>query len=403
VKRLVFPRVCDPEVTIVVVTYGAARWVQRCLETVIAVTEPCYEVIVVDNASPGGLAARLSGRIENARVIANPVNRGFGAANNQAANLAKGSLLLFLNTDVLVHPGWLSALRDRFSATPDAGAVAPRLLNLDGTLQEAGALLFSNGYTRFYGFGDEPERPEYRFPRELDYASAACLLVSRRPFFGAGGFDTTFSPAYYEDVDLCLALRENGYRILYEPRAVATHARGASSSPTLAVRLWQRNHPVFFQRWKDRLKGYPEHTLPGGNRRLEIAARDAPATARILLAVEDSNRAGELATRLSHLCPDALRTILSAGPTKPDAVAQLAATGWEVAHPSILLQREFHYDVVVFEGRGAREIFEETIDRTQAPVARVSADAVADLAAALADAGIPPSDASGFAATSSRV
>jgi GT2 family glycosyltransferase len=390
VKTLSFPQVSDPEVTIVVPTYGAAKWVELCLEAVIAVTEPCYEVIVVDNASPGGLAEDLSRRIENARVIANPVNRGFGAASNQGANLARGSLLLFLNSDVVVQRGWLSPLRERIAGTPDVGAVAPRVLNLDGTLQEAGALLFANGYTQFYGFGDDPERAQYRFPRELDYASAACLMVSRRAFFGVGGLDSIYSPAYYEDVDLCLGLRDNGYRVLYEPRAVVTHARGASSSPTLAVRLWQRNHPLFFERWKERLASRPGYTPPDGNPRLRVAARDAPAAARILLAVEDSNGAAGLAMRLSQLCPDALRTIVSARAAESEAITRLADEGWEVSDVPSIAERLFHYDVVVFEGAGARELFEKAIDETQPQAAWVSADETEDLGSALAGAGIPP-------------
>jgi GT2 family glycosyltransferase len=387
-KTLSFPQVFDPEVTIVVPTYGAPKWVERCLEALITATEPCYEVIVVDNASPGGLAGRLSRRIENARVIANPVNRGFGAASNQAANVARGSLLLFLNSDVVVHRGWLSPLRERIAGTSDVGAVAPRVLNLDGTLQEAGALLFANGYTQFYGFGDDPERAQYRFRRELDYASAACLLVSRRAFFAVGGFDSIYSPAYYEDVDLCLALRDRGYRVLYEPRSVVTHVRGASSSPTRAVRLWQRNHPLFFGRWKERLASRPEYTPPDGSPRLKIAARDAPAPVRILLAVEDVNGAGDLAGALSHLHPDALRTIVSARAAESEAIARLADEGWEVSDVPSIAGRLFHYDVVVFEGAGARELFEKAIDETQA--VRIFADETEDLGFALAGAGIPP-------------
>jgi GT2 family glycosyltransferase len=180
VKEICFPDVPAPEVSIIVAVYGAEEWLFRCLQAVLDRTEPCYEVIVVDNASPAGLAARLVERT-NARVISNPTNRGFGPANNQGANVARGPLLVFLNSDALVHDDWLTALRGALDADPRAAAVAPQFRNLDGTLQEAGALLFSSGYTQFYGMGDSADRPEYRFPREVDYASAACLAVLKPP------------------------------------------------------------------------------------------------------------------------------------------------------------------------------------------------------------------------------
>jgi GT2 family glycosyltransferase len=390
-KKLVFPRVSRPDVTIVMVTLGAPNWVRRSLRAMIDRTEPCYEMVIVDNASPRGMAVSLSQEIENARLISNPVNRGFGPANNQGANVARGSLLVFLNSDALVHARWLSYLREAIERHPTAGAVAPRLLNVDGTLQEAGALLFQNGYTQFYGFGEDAERAPYCFPREIDYASAACLLVRRQAFVEVGGFDAIYAPAYYEDVDLCLSLREKGYRILYEPRAVATHARGASSSPTLAVRLWRRNHPLFFERWGERLRSQPAYTPPDGNPRVKIAARDAPAPARILVAAEDGPGARDVTEELARLCPGSARAIIFGAAPDREVIDRLAAAGWEIADAPAIAKRLFHYDAVVFQGRKARTLFGSVVDEAQPQAARLSSD-VPDLPGALAAAGIPPRD-----------
>lgn len=394
-KKLVFPPVSRPDVTIVMVTFGAPKWVRRSLRAVIDYTEPCYEVVVVDNCSPRGMAATMARELSNARLIPNPVNRGFGPACNQGANVARGSLLVFLNSDAIVHPGWLSFLREAIESRPRVAAVAPRLLNLDGTLQEAGALLFGNGVTQFYGFGDDPEGRQYRFQREVDYASAACLLVRRSAFFEVGGFDAIYAPAYYEDVDLCLSLSERGYRILYEPRALVTHARGASSSSTLAVRLWQRNHPLFFERWKDRLRSRPEYTPPDGNPRLQIAARDAPAAARILVAAEGVTGALDLMKGLARQYPDSVRTIVFGGAaTDREVTDRLAVAGWEVADAPAIAKRLFHYDAVVFHGENARALFGRVVDEAQPQAAHLSSDAP-DLAGALATAGIPPGDFAG--------
>jgi len=398
---LVFPRVDRPEVSIVMVTHGAERWVRRALSAVFEHTEPCYELIIVDNASPAGMVRRLRDEVENARLVVNETNRGFGPANNQAETLAVAPLLVFLNSDALVHDGWLRFLRERLESGPDVGAVAPRLLNLDQTLQEAGPLLFGNGYTQFAGFGDDPGKPEYLFPRDLDYASAACLLVRRRAFCEVGGFDAMYAPAYYEDVDLCLELRRKGYRTMYEPRAVVTHVRGASGEPELAKRLWLRNHPRFIERWREFLATRPEYTPEQGSPRLQAAARDAPALGRILLvtgrlpgpAPAGDPRTAELTTWFARVYPFARRTLLCAEPPET-GTAGLAALGWEIADPKSISHRTFHYDAVIWRGSASQTAFGHLLEETQVSAASIfdpdgAPETEPALVGALAAAGIP--------------
>jgi GT2 family glycosyltransferase len=403
VSRLVFPGTRRPSVSISIVTHGAERWVWKALGALLEHTEPPYEIILVDNASPRGMARRLQTDLENVRLVLNPENRGFGPANNQAAALARAPLLVFLNSDALVHDGWLTFLRQQLEASPDAAAVAPRLLNLDGTLQEAGALLFGNGYTQFVGFGDDPAKPPYRFPREVDYASAACLLVRANAFREVGGFSARYAPAYYEDVDLCLELRRRGYRTVYEPRAVVTHVRGASGDPELAKRLWFRNHPIFFARWKEFLASRPEHTPEDGDPRLQAAARDASAVGRILLvtrkfpgpAPAGDPRAAELARWLAHAYPWTRRTLLSeAAAPGAAAVDELAGLGWEVADAGAIGRRPFHYDAVILRGLEPPHPFEVLLEgvRCDAAWIRDSDDphpTEQHLVHAIAAAGIP--------------
>src|SRR5207248_2545867 len=136
----------------------------------------------------------------------------------------------FLNNDAIVREGWLAPLVGAVRGDRQVGAATPRLLNLDGSLQEAGALVARDGSTWSYGHGDGPERPEYRFPRAVDYGAGACLLVRRDAFLACRGFADAYAPAYYEDVELCFALAARGLRTVYEPRSVVMHARGGSAS-----------------------------------------------------------------------------------------------------------------------------------------------------------------------------
>ncbi|MDQ5871087.1 MAG: glycosyltransferase family 2 protein [Acidobacteriota bacterium] len=359
---LTFPVVPRPAVSIVMPTYGGWEWVERSLTAVTENTDPCYEMILVDNASPDGLAERLAAEVRNARLVRNVVNRGFGCANNQGAAYATGAALLFLNSDAFVHPGWLPPLLERLEQDDRTAAVGPRILNTDGSLQEAGSLLFQNGYSQFYGFGDEATRPEYRFARRVDYASAVCLLVRRRDFWEVGGFDAVYAPAYFEDVDLCLALAARGLATVYEPRSTVTHVRGASGDEQTAGEYWSRNLPVFEKRWSDVLASRPAFPADEKDLRARIAARDVRAPVRLLVAADRFSEPASafeprvlwLLRELATLYPDSRVTLLSPGDAPAGLLEPLAALGIEVASPkdleAWLKARAFHYDVVLSGG-----------------------------------------------------
>jgi GT2 family glycosyltransferase len=374
---LTFPAVSRPKVSIVMATYGGREWVRKSIAAVIENTDPCYEMIIVDNASPDGLATWLTDEVRNARIFRNSVNRGFGAATNQGAATATGESLVLLNSDAFVHPGWLPPLLERLERDDSTAAVAPCLWNVDGSLQEAGSLLFRNGYTHFYGFGEDPTRPEYRFARVIDYSSAACLLVRRRDFLAVGGFDTAYAPAYFEDVDLCLSLAARGLKVVYEPRSSVTHVRGASADERTAVQYWSRNHPIFEKRWSHRLSSRPAEPGADFNLRRRLAARDAVAPSRLLFVTDrfpgptgstGDPRALWLLRELSEAYPDSRRTLLFAGDVPCDLLEPILALGIEVASSpdpeSWLEARAFHYDAVLLAGNAAADL-SEVLDRTQ--------------------------------------
>ena len=109
---------------------------------------------------------------------------------------------MFLNNDTVVTAGWLSALRETFQFEPHAGLVGSKLIYPDGRLQEAGGIIWRDGSGWNRGKFDDPRKPEYNFLREVDYCSAACLMLPKSLFQRIGGFDSRYVPAYYEDTDL---------------------------------------------------------------------------------------------------------------------------------------------------------------------------------------------------------
>ncbi len=119
-------------------------------------------------------------------------------------------------------------LVERFAHDERVAAAVSQLRDPAGRISEAGGIMWSDGQGWNYGRGGSPRDWRYRSPRDVDYGSAASLMVEADVFRRAGGFDPAFQPAYYEDVDLCFRLRAAGGRIVYEPRSIVAHAEGAS-------------------------------------------------------------------------------------------------------------------------------------------------------------------------------
>lgn len=213
------------------------------------------EVIVADNASEDAAYTAIS-QHPTIRYIRFEKNIGFGPACNAAASKARGNYLFFLNNDAQIAPGCLEALVAA-AAEPGVGIVGPKILSFDGSLQEAGCLLNRDGTGALIGFGRDPRTPRYNYARRVEHASGAAILIDRELFLGLGGFDDAFAPAYCEDADLSLKVREKGLSIVYEPRAVVAHHLSKTASVSSVGQSKRqrisRNRQTLVSRWADRL------------------------------------------------------------------------------------------------------------------------------------------------------
>jgi GT2 family glycosyltransferase len=222
------------------------------------------EIIVVDDAStdstPDLLArwVRRDARVKSMRMTR---NRGFVECCNRGAAEACCPSLIFLNNDTVPLDGWLEALLTVLQEWGDAGVVGGRLLFPDGSLQEAGGLIFRDGSAAHYGRGDHKlEAPMYNWLREVDYCSGALLATRTELFREIGGFDQAFAPGYYEDVDYCYEVRRRGFRVYYQPEAVVIHVEGATAGTDLTAGMKKHqalNQHRFEERRSDELKHHP--------------------------------------------------------------------------------------------------------------------------------------------------
>jgi O-antigen biosynthesis protein len=334
VTELELPKVERPTASIVMVTRNRLDWLRQAIAACLEQTEPCYELIVVDDGSTDGTREFVAEEVSGITILPHDRNIGYGLGCNLGASRAIGRYLVFLNSDTLVHAGWLPPLLARFEQDESVGAAGPRILNFDGSLQLAGALLTRAGATVPYGDHDDPERPEYTFTRDVDYGSGACLAVRRSAFERVGGFDPAYGLVYFEDTDFCLRLWEIGLRTIYEPRSTVTHVGGGGSEPDPATMLLAlRNRSIFERRWRSLLARYP--LAPPSSRRRLLAARDVRASARVLV-IDDA----ACAERFAEAFPTARITLVGADAAR--ATVELAEDP-----ASVLRERRLHFDAVV--------------------------------------------------------
>lgn len=226
--RLLFPKEELPRISIVLVFYNQAHLSLLCLRSILQYADVSYQLIIIDNNSSDETNQLLE-KIENADIKRNQENLGFVRAVNQAAELARGECLLLLNNDALLERKSLSSALSCIEEDVSIGAVGAKIKLLDGSLQEAGSIIFSDGACLGYGRGEAVDRPEFMFQRDVDYCSGAFLMFRLSTFKELSGFDEDFAPAYYEESDFCIRLRQKGLRVVYCPDAEIIHYEFASS------------------------------------------------------------------------------------------------------------------------------------------------------------------------------
>ncbi len=236
-----FPEFEEIELSIVLVFYNQAHLSLLCLQSILEHGDSNYEVVIVDNHSSDDTSALLN-QLDNVKISRNTENLGFVRAVNQAAELASGKHLLLLNNDALLEPDTLHSAIETLNSKDEIGAVGAKIKLLDGSLQEAGSIIWQDGACAGYGRGDDPEAPQYMMRRDVDYCSGAFLLFETALFREMNCFDEAFAPAYYEESDFCIRLQQLGYKVVYEPNAQITHYEFASSGGLSGATKLQQEH-----------------------------------------------------------------------------------------------------------------------------------------------------------------
>ncbi len=242
---------CD--VSIIIPVHNQLAYTLACVNSLLKLETKCsYEILIGDDASTDNTKEVFSHLHPSIKLMYQKENLGFLRTCNAMARQAKGPYLLFLNNDTLMLPGSLDALVDTFEARKDAGLVGAKLLNSDGTLQEAGGIIWNDGSGWNYGRGDDPEKPEYNYVREVDYCSGACIMLPKVLWDKIGGFDERYVPAYCEDSDIAFKVRQAGKKVYCQYVSEIIHLEGKSNGTEInqGLKSYQViNNKKLFSKW----------------------------------------------------------------------------------------------------------------------------------------------------------
>jgi GT2 family glycosyltransferase/glycosyltransferase involved in cell wall biosynthesis len=278
--------ITQPNISIIIPVHNNLAYTAHCLNSIAEHDDgSAFEIVVVDDCSTDDTHDYLQ-RCQGVRVIRNEQNLGFIGSCNAGATHAQGEFLVFLNNDTQVTKGWLEALLLPFYSQGNVGIVGAKLVYPDGTLQEAGGIVFKDGSGWNYGRGGAPDAPSVQFLSEADYVSGACLAIARERFLDLGGFDSNYAPAYYEDTDLCLKVWQQGLRVLYQPMCTIIHFEGVSNgtSESSGIKKYQAvNRSKFQKRWSSVLALHPAPVPGPGAHALIEQARHHRAKGHIVV------------------------------------------------------------------------------------------------------------------------
>lgn len=238
-------------VSLVVPLYNAVAYTKEMISSLFEHTDPdLYELIIVDNASTDGTPEFLDTISDKATIIRNSENRNFAGACNQGALAANYEFVVFVNSDLILTPGWLEPLIAK-GIDPSVGAVGNRQLFPDSNrVHHCGLYVTQDLYLKHYLLDSSADDWRTQFTRECEIVTGACLLVHRDLFLILGGFDESYRNGY-EDVDLCLRLKQSGYRVIYTPDSTIYHH--VSKSPGRGAHD-HLNYNIFMNRWRQKLK-----------------------------------------------------------------------------------------------------------------------------------------------------
>jgi len=287
------------ELSVILVSWNSKDYLRDCLRSLVE-NPPniAWEIIVVDNASTDRSPEMVQREFPAAKLIENKSNLGFAASANLGARESASTHILFLNPDTIIHPRTLILAVEFMEERRDAGIMGCRTLDGDGQIQPTAfdfpsplrMFGFASGLNRYFKMTRLKDFSKMRTP---DYIQGSFFLIRRAAYESVGGFDETFF-MYAEDVDLCLRIRQAGWKVYFAPAMTITHFGGGSTVDSVTgLENFIRSLIILYKKHRSpRDLEKLRRALRGG-----LLLREFFGAARILLRLEPLQREKRLAYR----------------------------------------------------------------------------------------------------------
>jgi GT2 family glycosyltransferase len=247
------------DLSIIIVTWNSQEFIRNCLDSIFLSQRNFEsEVIVVDNDSSDQTATIIETLYTQVNLIQNKKNLGYAKANNQGIEESQGKYILLLNPDTQILEDSLALMYEFMEENPQVGALGPKLLNPDKTIQPSArefptfsTLIWEfSGLSRLFpksGIFGRWRMGYFAFDQtsEVDQPMGSCLMLRRETLEEVGIFDESF-PMFFNDVDLCYRIKNAEWKIYFYPRAEVIHQKGASTGQVKRRMIWL-SHLAFFR------------------------------------------------------------------------------------------------------------------------------------------------------------
>jgi len=299
-----------PEISVLMVLYDRVALTAQALASLRANYAGSIQLVLVDSGSHDQ-TRHIGQMVHGATILRYRHNIGYLQGCNLALEKAEAPFVLYLNNDIRLYPDAIVHALKRLRAEPDIGAIGGKLIRTNMRLQEAGSIIWRDGATYGYLREDDPNLTNANFVRDVDYCSAAFLMVRTALLRRLGGYDPRYMPAYFEDADLCVRILKTGMRIVYDPGVVIEHLEFGSSGAAGSHALIRGNLKTFARLQHDFLR----HQQPAHIRNAILAREHRISQRRRVLFIED---------RLP------LRRLGSGYVRSNDIIREMAALGYQV-------------------------------------------------------------------------
>ena len=243
------------DLSCIIINYKNSEPLKDCLASIYQTIQKIdFETIIIDNSEKDLGLQSLKELYTKAQFVSNSSNVGFAKANNQAAKIAKGKVLIFLNPDTILSEQAIYSMYKYYCSHTETGVLGPKVVDPEGSLQYS-CRRYPTLWTGLFNRYSILSRlfPENRFTsqylmrdfdhneiRQVDWLSGCCLMVSKNTFENSHGFDENYF-LFNEDVDLCRTIKQAGKEVIYFPEATITHQVSTSNSKTTARVIIQRH------------------------------------------------------------------------------------------------------------------------------------------------------------------